>query len=71
MFISYYVCFFSVHVSAGNVLYTITLCNFACPDLLSPVGEPLTSRPVWFTESHLLLMLFTYALFVHLILDIK
>ena len=39
--------------------------------MLSLVGD-LTRRRVWFTESHLVLVIFffTYVLFIHFILDI-
>jgi len=42
------------------------------PDVLSPV-DPHTGRPVWFTESHLVLVIFVfiYVLFTQFILDIK
>ena len=34
-----------------------------CPDALSLVGDPLTRRRVWFTESHLVLVIFLLLLF--------
>ena len=32
--------------------------QLCCPDVLSLVGDPLTGRRVWFTESHLVLVIF-------------
>jgi len=57
-----------------NVLFSgmITLCNFVVLTCCL-VGDPLTSRPVWFTKSHLVLVIFffTSVLFINFILDIK
>jgi len=52
---------------------------YLCPEVLSLVGDPLTGRRVWFTDSHLVCFsyfpfcdfFFTYVLFSHFILDIK
>jgi len=35
------------------------------------VGDPLTGRRVWFTETHTILVIFFTDLFIQFILDIK
>ena len=50
--------------------HPLQLC---CPDVLSLVGESVTGRRVWFTESHTVLIIsFLFVvLFTQFILDIK
>ena len=44
-----------------------------CSDALIAAGDPLPGRPVWFTELHLVLVIFlsTYVLLIHFIFYIK
>jgi len=44
-------------INAAHPFCKITFRNFVIPDALNLVGDPLTEKRVWFTESHTILII--------------